>query len=92
MATLPASEFRVGIMLTCGCAAAGTLKRPGQPALVGCGLHSCTEIADEPSLKGRTATCSYGGNEVPSSKDLPFFCHQPDAKHDSYYCGCWGFE
>lgn len=93
MKTLPASEFRVGITMTCGCTAQGSLSRNGGPALVGCGIHNCTEIVETaPDLTGRTATCSYGGNEVPSSTDLAFFRHQPGAKHDSYYCGCFGWD
>ena len=89
---IPASEFRIGLMLTCGCAAAGTLQRPGEPAYVGCGLHNCNEVVDEPDLTGRTAHCSYGGSEVPSSTKLAFFQHQPNQKHDSYYCGCCGWD
>lgn len=93
MATLPASEFRIGIVMKCGCTAPGTLTRPGQPALVGCGTHDCTEIDESPvDLTGRTAICSYGGNEVPSKRELAFFVHQPNEKHDRYYCGCYGWD
>lgn len=93
MATLPASEFRVGIMMTCGCAAQGTLQLRGQPALVGCGVHDCTEIADvAPDLTGRMVTCRYGGNARPSSERLAFFKHQPNQPTDSYYCGCYGWD
>ncbi len=93
MSTLPASEFRVGIAMKCGCAAAGTLKRPGQPALVGCGLHDCTDVVDtRPSLEGRTAKCSYGGKEIASSWSLAFFQHRPGQAHDAYYCGCFGWD
>lgn len=93
MATLPASEFRVGIAMACGCAAQGTLSINGGPALVGCGVHGCTEVADARlSLVGRTAVCSYGGKEVPSSWSLAFFEHRPNEKHDRYYCGCFGWD
>lgn len=93
MATLPASEFRVGIAMKCGCAAQSTITRPGHPALVGCGLHNCTELADAPpDLTGRTAVCSYGGSEVPSRTSLAFFEHRPNEKHDRYYCGCYGWD
>lgn len=93
MSTLPASEFRVGIMMQCGCAASGSLTQAGQPALVACGRHSCTEVAEQaPDLTGRKARCSYGGKEVPSSKDLPFFQHKPNEPFDRYYCGCFGWD
>lgn len=94
MATLPASEFRIGIMMTCGCAAAGTLSINGGPAFVGCGIHSCTEVADSnPLLEGRTAMCSYGAHgETPSSPSLAFFQYTPGQKHDRYYCGCHGWD
>lgn len=93
MATLPASEFRVGITMACGCAASGTLKRGCQPALVACGLHGCTEVAEQaPDLAGRKARCTYGGNEVPSSTSLAFFKHRPDRECDEYYCGCFGWD
>jgi len=93
MTTIPTSEFRIGIMMKCGCAAQGTLSREGQPAVVGCGVHGCTDVEDSPpDLAGRTALCSYGGNEVPSRPDLAFFEHRPNDKHDRYYCGCYGWD
>jgi hypothetical protein len=93
MSTIPASEFRIGIMMKCGCSAQGTVSRPGQPAVVSCAVHACTDVADgTPDLTGRTAVCSYGGNEVPSRPDLAFFQHCPNEKHDRYYCGCYGWD
>jgi len=94
MARIPASEFRNGIVMQCGCTAPGTLQRPGEPAYVGCGLHSCVDVAEaEPDLTGRTAVCLYGGGKpVPSSPTLAFFRHRPDQPHDEYYCGCWGWD
>lgn len=51
------------------------------------------EIDDNaPSLEGRTAKCSYCDREVPSDYNLPFFEHKPNCKHDSYYCGCMGWN
>jgi len=47
MASLPASEFRVGIAMACGCAAQGTISSKGQAPVVGCLVHGCTEVADE---------------------------------------------
>lgn len=29
---------------------------------------------------------------VPSRTTLPFFKHQPTMPHDSFYCGCWGWD
>ena len=90
---VPASEFRVGILMSCGCAAQGTLTRPGQPALVGCLIHDCTDVATaEPDLTGRKARCSYGGAEVASSTRLAFFEHRPNEPFDKYYCGCFGWD
>lgn len=93
MATLAAKEFRVGISMACGCSASGTLSINGAPAVVGCGLHSCTEVVESPALTGRTATCSYGNHgATPSSTELAFFEHQPNQLHDRYYCGCRGWN
>ncbi len=93
MATLPASEFKVGIMMECGCAASGNLRVNGGPALVCCGVHDCTEVAAvEPDLTGRKARCSYGGKEVPSCSTLAFFKHRPTMEYDEYYCGCFGWD
>ena len=93
MSTIPASDFRVGIAMKCGCAAQGTVTRKDEPAVVGCLVHGCTEVAEAPpDLTGRTAICLYGGNEVPSSHSLAFFEHRPNEKHDRYYCGCYGWD
>jgi hypothetical protein len=81
-------------IMKCGCAATGDISSNGGPALVGCGLHQCTEVAtDPPKLEGRTALCSYGSHgERPSSPGLAFFRHRPDRDHDEYYCGCYGWD
>jgi hypothetical protein len=93
MATLLASEFKHGIAMKCGCTAHGTLQRKGEPAVVACAVHDCTDVAEvAPDLTGRKARCRYGGNEVASSFSLAFFEHHPNAEHDSYYCGCYGWD
>jgi|HubBroStandDraft_6_1064221.scaffolds.fasta_scaffold122747_6 hypothetical protein len=90
---IPAKDFKIGILMECGCTALGTVKNPGEDEVVGCGLHGCTEAASrEPGLVGRKARCSYGGNEVPSSLKLPFFKFCPDRPYDEYYCGCYGWD
>lgn len=91
MASLPARAFRVGILMVCGCAAPGTLQRPGEPALVGCGLHDCTEVADAPDLSQRLARCMCG-KTAPSSTALAFFELHLNAPHDRFYCGCRGWN
>ncbi len=91
MKTLPASQFRHGISMSCGCTASGTLSINGSPALVGCGLHGCTEVVDAPALTGRTATCC-SKEPVPSEPTLPFFEHRPKDKRDRYYCGHGGWD
>lgn len=61
----------------------------GKPICVICG---CTEIAEQPNLKGRKARCSYCDRECDSSTALPFFEHKPESEFDEYYCGCWGWD
>lgn len=93
MNTIPASEFRTGILMKCGCTAQGTLQMRGKSNLVGCDTHNCVEVIEsKPSLAGRTARCMYGDKEVASSHNLVFFQHAPDKTHDEYYCGCFGWD
>lgn len=86
-------------LLVCGHSVNATTA-DGKPACVIC---NCTAIAAGPDLVGRLAFCSYkegrGGTippahrtGVPSSTDLAFFEHRPNAEHDLYYCGCWGWD
>ena len=76
-------------LLTCGCAAMGTLAANGGPF---CPIHDCGEIApDVPDLAARRAKCSCGASQ-PSSLALPFFRHQPGRPADTYYCGCRGWD
>ena len=76
-------------LMACGCAAQGT--RNGVTA---CVVHGITEVAKEvPNLEGRMAYCTYGKHKgVPSRLDLAFFIHKPTKEHDSYYCGCLGWD
>jgi hypothetical protein len=79
-------------IMKCGCAANCTFVTP-QSQKDGCGVHQCTEPAPiQPNLEGRTAVCSYGGNERASRADLALFKYRPDKKHDEYYCGCFGWD
>ena len=65
------------------------------------------QVADQDAavaaLAGRTMRCSYRNGRDgrtcvnhakprPSTPDGAFFKHQPDAEHDQYYCGCWGWD
>ena len=52
-----------------------------------------TENANtEVSLEGRLMCCVYGGDNIPSDPDTPFFRRTPNLETDSYYCGCNGWE
>jgi hypothetical protein len=92
------------VMMKCG-HAANAVNGNGDPACVICvGIDLGAEIVDEspPSLEGRMAKCAYrrmrnkqphpDNLTVPSSPDLAFFEHKPDAEFDVYYCGCWGWD
>lgn len=80
-------------MMKCGCVAQGTVNLgPNRSMVPGCLIHSCIEEMPVPDLTGRTAKCAYGGNEVPSNPELPFFEYKPEEKHDKYYCGCFGWD
>ena len=81
-------------MMKCGCAGQALISINGGPDKRGCGLHTCTEVAEPaPDLTGRIATCSYGNHRpVASSPHLAFFRCHPDKEHDEYYCGCYGWD
>lgn len=63
-----------------------------------CLICNCDKIAEDEKidLKDRTASCYLCGKIAKSSYDLPFFepkeLFNPKSKHDSYYCGCGGWE
>lgn len=79
------------VLMKCGHIAQGIDKDTGKPYCVIC---NCSEIADKDivNLEGRTAKCDFCGYEKPSSFNLPFFEYTPDKPHDSYFCGCIGWD
>ena len=85
-------------MMKCGHAANAHTKRGDNPNAPCCAIciginPGADEVNDNPpDLSSRTAKCSYGGNEVPSSTKLAFFEHCPDKPYDRYYCGCFGWD
>ena len=81
------------IMMKCGHAANATRRMPDGNDMPCCVICVCDAVDDiQPSLEGRTAQCVYCNNERPSSTDLPFFHHHIGAGHDTYYCGCRGWN
>ena len=81
-------------MMACG-HAANALTTDGHPSCAICvGIHlGATVVADEkPSLEGRTASCSYCRDTVPSKWGLPFFSYRADSSTDLFYCGCRGWD
>lgn len=88
------------VMMKCGHAANATDRKTGKPVCVICvGISpGATEIDDSPpDLLERRARCSYYGfgrceSEGPSSPELAFFEHKPEKDHDSFYCGCRGWN
>jgi len=71
----------------------------GQPCCVICaGITPGAEIVDKEiiedtdGLEGRIAKCSDCSSTTASSWTLPFFEYCPDKDHDSYYCGCYGWD
>jgi len=62
-----------------------------QPACAICGCLDVEQSA--PDLTGRVAHCTYGNHKPKASSfALAFFKHQPEREHDSYYCGCFGWD
>lgn len=55
----------------------------------------CSYYGSTPTGNNHAGPCGRGKPCMctePSSRKLAFFQHQPDKEHDSYYCGCWGWE
>ena len=78
------------VYMKCGHATFATIGPDNIPI---CPICLCHEIADEPTLEGREARCTYGcGSKRPSSFDLPFFRYCPGSEYDRYYCGCEGWD
>ena len=80
-------------MMKCGHTAQGT-NADGKPVCVLCiGITAgAEEVADAVDLTGRVARCADCGKETPSSETLAFFGYRPNAKYDSYYSGCRGWN
>ena len=87
-------------MMACG-HTAQAVDAEGRPACAICvgRKPEARRVADSPpDLTGREARC--GGAQlrkrcrgpVPSATGLAFFGHRPDAKFDTYYCGCDGWD
>lgn len=93
----PESEGRP--LMRCGCVAQardqdGNWCCPTHIGLVE-GAEQVVPEDELPDLEGRTARCAYFcscDSEVPSSFKLAFFEHEPDLRHDRYYCGCRGWD
>ena len=58
------------------------------------GVWSDTGSVSDAELRGRVARCTYCKAERPSDgpDTLPFFEYHPDQPHDTYYCGCRGWD
>lgn len=82
-------------MMKCG-HAANAVDGAGNKCCVIChGDPNSSIRAEPPPLEVRTARCSYFascGSAKPSSTNMAFFEHRPNAKHDQYYCGCFGWD
>ncbi len=52
-------------------------------------VHECK---DDAGLEDRKAKCTNCEKETNSCWDLAFFKYQPENAHDSYYCGCRGWD
>ena len=83
----------MNVMMQCGCRA-NAFTSDGKPVcLVHYGLaEALLPMATPPELAGRTAICGDCGRLRPSSVDLPFFASHPGLEHDTFYCGCRGWE
>lgn len=86
-------------LMKCGHIAQGTLKDGTEPVCAICvGLTPNAKIIEREchgvdGLQGRKAHCCYGEHAiVDSSWELPFFEYNPNCKHDSFYCGCFGWN
>lgn len=82
-------------MMKCGHRSNAT-DASGNPVCVICiGIEpgACTIDDNPPDLSNRTAKCCYCSHTAPSTTPhLAFFEHQPQQAHDSFYCGCKGWE
>ena len=77
------------IMMKCGHRQIGETA-DGKPYCIIC---NCGEVMENlPDLTGRTAECCFCDNKEKSDFYLPFFEYRPNQEHDSYYCGCGGWD
>ena len=53
---------------------------------------NCEGFEADEVLEGRIAKCTDCGEKQSSKPSLPFFWYRPDKMHDSYYCGCRGWD
>lgn len=86
----------MNVMMKCG-HSANAQDSNGNPVCVICvGIsEGATEVDVNPNLTGRVARCGYFNRchtEQPSDVSLPFFEHHPNKEHDSFYCGCFGWD
>ena len=84
----------MAVMMKCGHVGNAIRESDKKPVCSICyGLKPEGEIASEsPSLSGRTAKCMDCGKIVESALDLPFFAMYNVREHDSFYCGCRGWN
>lgn len=76
-------------MMACGHVALGT-DRHGKPY---CPICSNFQVVEElPNIQDKKSKCIFCEKTVKSDFDLPFFEHKEDQEHDSYYCGCEGWD
>ena len=83
------------MMMKCGCAAQGTCSGIGDkvfdPPIPACITHNCFEVAETPSLSGRTARCTYHGkkphrNECPKCRNKQACaCEEPSSPDLAFF-------
>lgn len=91
------------LLMSCGHAANATMKTPDGD-IPACAICFNTEPReDQRILAGRLMQCVYFDRNTthgrctagprPSDPDkVAFFEYRPNADHDLYYCGCWGWD
>ena len=61
-----------------------------------CVICGCIEVVraceGTEGLEGRKAVCLDCGKKTVSEWSLAFFRHCPDTEHDTWYCGCRGWD
>lgn len=81
------------VLMECGHVGKVTfMGRPACPMCLGVDNQALIPCESLPSLTGRKALCRYCDRETDSSLDLPHFEHRPNHGHDTYYCGCKGWD